>query len=62
MVVIGIEVWLKMKVRAKLIEPSKKLPSLLQETDELISIFFQPLADTLRQDTLQIRFLSDIMS
>jgi len=32
-------VWLLMIVRAKLIKPSSKLDSLIQETNELISIF-----------------------
>ena len=32
-------VWLLMIVRAKLIKPTSKLDSLIQETDELISIF-----------------------
>jgi len=37
------EVWLKIIVRAKLIQPSAKLSPLLQETDELISIFFKSI-------------------
>ena len=35
------EVWLKIIVKAKLIQPSTKLSPLLQETDELISILFK---------------------
>ncbi len=34
------EVWLKIIVRAELIKPATKLESILQETNELISIFF----------------------
>ena len=37
------EVWLKIIVRAKLIQPSIKLSPLLQETDELISILFKSI-------------------
>jgi len=37
------EVWLKLIVRTKLIEPSTKLAHLLQETDELISILFKSI-------------------
>ncbi len=37
------EVWLKIIVRAKLIQPSTKLSPLLQETDELISILFKSI-------------------
>ncbi len=37
------EVWLKIIVRAELIKPSTKLFSLLQETDELISIIFKSI-------------------
>lgn len=37
------EVWLKIIVRAKLIQPSKKLEPLLKETDELISIIFKSI-------------------
>lgn len=37
------EVWLKIIVQAKLIQPSTKLSLLLQETDELISILFKSI-------------------
>ena len=37
------EVWLKIIIRAKLIQPVEKLFSLLQETDELISILFKSI-------------------
>jgi len=37
------EVWLKITVQAKLIQPSTKLSPLLQETDELISILFKSI-------------------
>ena len=37
------EVWLKIIVKAKLIQPSTKLSPLLQETDELISILFKSI-------------------
>ena len=37
------EVWLKIIVRSKLIQPSTKLFPLLQETDELISILFKSI-------------------
>ena len=37
------EVWLKIIVRTKLIQPSTKLSPLLQETDELISILFKSI-------------------
>ena len=37
------EVWLKIIVRPELIQPSTKLSPLLQETDELISIFFKSI-------------------
>ena len=35
------EVWLKIIIKAKLIQTSTKLSTLLQETDELISILFR---------------------
>ncbi len=35
------EIWLKIIIRAELIQPSTKLAPLLQETDELISILFK---------------------
>jgi four helix bundle protein len=35
------EVWLKIIIRAKLIEPPEELSALLEETDELISILFR---------------------
>jgi len=38
-----IEVWLKIIIKAKLIQPSTKLSPLLQETDELISILFKSI-------------------
>jgi len=44
------EVWLKIIVKAKLIQPSTKLSPLLQETDELISILFRQLADTAKKN------------
>ena len=37
------EVWLKIIVKAKLIQPSTKLSPLLQETDELMSILFKSI-------------------
>jgi len=37
------EVWLKIIVRAKLIQPLTKLSPLLQEIDELISILFKSI-------------------
>ncbi|MBL7149732.1 MAG: four helix bundle protein [Candidatus Cloacimonetes bacterium] len=37
------EVWLKIIVKAKLIQPSTKLFPLLQETEELISILFKSI-------------------
>ena len=39
----AIEVWLKIIVKAKLIQPSTKLSPLLQETDKLISILFKSI-------------------
>ncbi len=39
----AIEVWLKIIVGAKLIQPIIKLSPLLQETDELISILFKSI-------------------
>ena len=39
----AIEVWLRIIVKAKLIQPSTKLSPLLQETDELISILFKSI-------------------
>ena len=38
-----IEVWLKIIIKAKLIQPSTKLSPLLQETDEMISILFKSI-------------------
>ena len=43
------EVWLKIIVRAKMIQPSEKMTSLLGETDELISIVFKSI-DTARKN------------
>ncbi len=43
------EVWLKIIVKAKLIQPSTKLSPLLQETDELISILFKSI-DTAKKN------------
>ena len=37
------EVWLKIIVRAKMIQPSEKVDALLRETDELISIVFKSI-------------------
>jgi four helix bundle protein len=37
------EIWLKIIVRAEIIQPSMKLSPLLQETDELISILFKSI-------------------
>ncbi|MCK4641392.1 MAG: hypothetical protein KAU06_08640 [Candidatus Marinimicrobia bacterium] len=37
------ELWLKIIIRAKLIQPSTKLSPLLQETDELISKLFKSI-------------------
>ena len=42
------EVWLKIIIRTKLIQPSTKLSPLLQETDELISILFKSI-DTVKR-------------
>jgi len=42
------EVWLKIIIKAKLIQPSAKLSPLLQETDELISILFKSI-DTVKK-------------
>ncbi|MDP8203666.1 MAG: four helix bundle protein [Candidatus Tenebribacter mawsonii] len=42
------DVWLKIIVRTKLIQPSIKWSSLLQETDELISILFKSI-DTVKK-------------
>ena len=44
----AIEVWLKIIVKQKLIQPSTKLSPLLQETDELISILVKSI-DTARK-------------
>ncbi len=46
------EVWLKIIVRTKLIQPSTKLSPLLQETDELISILFKSI-DTAKKKNEQ---------
>ena len=46
------EVWLKIIVKAKLIQPSTKLSPLLQETDELISILFKSI-DTANRSSLR---------
>ena len=43
------EVWLKIILKAKLIQPQEKLNPLLQETDELISIIFKSI-DTARKN------------
>ncbi|MCK5113378.1 MAG: four helix bundle protein [Phycisphaerae bacterium] len=43
------QVWLQIIVQAKLIKPSTKLSPLLQETDELISIFFKSI-DTAKKN------------
>ena len=37
------EVWIKIIIRAELIKPVEKLTSLLDETDELISILFKSI-------------------
>jgi four helix bundle protein len=37
------EVWLKIIVRANMIQPSEKVASLLRETDELISIVYKSI-------------------
>ena len=42
------EVWLKIIIKAKLIQPSAKLSPLLQKTDELISILFKSI-DTVKK-------------
>jgi len=47
------EVWLKIIVKAKLIQPSTKLFPLLRKTDELISILFRRLADTAKEKNEQ---------
>ena len=44
------EVWLKIIVRAELIKPSTKMSSLLQETDELISIIFKSIETVKRKN------------
>ena len=43
------EVWLKIIIKAKLIQPPTKLFPLLQETDELISILFKSI-DTAKKN------------
>ena len=43
------EVWLKIIVRAKMIQPSEEMDSLLKETDELISIVFKSI-DTAKKN------------
>lgn len=43
------EVWLKIIIRVKLIQPVEKLFPILQETDELISILFKSI-DTARKN------------
>ena len=43
------EVWLKIIIKAKTIQPSVKLSTLLQETDELISILFKSI-DTVKKN------------
>jgi len=43
------EVWLKIIIKAKIIQPSAKLSSLLQETDELVSILFKSI-DTAKKN------------
>ncbi len=56
------EVWLKIIVRAKLIQTSIKLSPLLQETDEFISILFKSIGtakkkkERYRQKYLDIRY------
>ncbi len=46
------EVWLKIIIHAKLIQPSTKLSPLLEETNELISIFFKSI-DTAKKNNEQ---------
>ena len=46
------EVWLKMIIHAKLIQPSTKLEPLLEETNELISILFKSI-DTAKKNNGQ---------
>ncbi len=43
------EVWLKIIIKSKIIQPSAKLSTLLQETDELISILFKSI-DTAKKN------------
>ncbi len=43
------EVWLKIIIKAKIIQPSAKLSTLMQETDELISILFKSI-DTAKKN------------
>ena len=43
------EVWLKIIIKAKIIQPSTTLNALVQETDELISILFKSI-DTARKN------------
>ena len=43
------EVWLKIIIKAKIIQSSTKLSTLLQETDELISILFKSI-DTAKKN------------
>jgi len=43
------EVWLKIIVKAKLIQPSTKLFPLLRKTDELISILFKSIDTAKKQ-------------
>ena len=44
------EVWLKIIIKTKIIQPSAKLSPLLQETDELISILFKSI-DTAKKNS-----------
>ena len=43
------EVWLKIMIKAKIIQPFTRLSTLLQETDELISILFKSI-DTAKKN------------
>ena len=46
------DIWLKLIVRAELIQPGEALDPLLRETDELISILFKSI-DTARRNDME---------
>ena len=47
------EVWLKVIVCAKMIEPSEKMDALIKETDELISIVFKSIDTAKKNKTVE---------